>query len=446
DEQGDPRGEFIRIQCEIARLESTGEDPLHLRELRRLEGELLDEYKEEWTAPLDRWQAFVRFHRGLLDEASFRAKDFIENAPEILESVPTLAHLRLRGAQRKVEKLAEVPELANITGLELPMSFPRRNDLRTLLSSPHLHRLKSLSLPNCLIGRNHVLPTLTPTFLELSHLNLQGNTIRLIGARLIQSLRQGQLQSLDLARNDLNFGFVNLMTEHDWQIQELNLSKNRIHEIGFSGLAQSTFSNSLKTLKLSSCDIQNSGLDLIRSTPGFPFLESLDLSNNSLTAGLRALEHCGGDRLRDINLSNNPFDHFELRNLLSVIGPAQLVRLNLSRSQIGRHQFGAVDLLGHDEPMPCLRELDLSGCNLGSPDLVRLVESPHFDSLERLILVGNQLSERVAVALDKSTFLDQLQWLWVYPSASSWLYRTQPDEIYTGTWRKIKERLGDRMM
>ena len=36
-ERGDPRGEFIRVQCEIARLETTGEAPVRLRELRQLE-------------------------------------------------------------------------------------------------------------------------------------------------------------------------------------------------------------------------------------------------------------------------------------------------------------------------------------------------------------------------------------------------------------------------
>ncbi len=52
EERGDPRGELIRVQCELARLGV--EDPL-LPELTAREEELLAAHAEDWLAPCARW-------------------------------------------------------------------------------------------------------------------------------------------------------------------------------------------------------------------------------------------------------------------------------------------------------------------------------------------------------------------------------------------------------
>ena len=447
DEQDDPRGEFIRVQCEIARLEASGEDPLRLRELRRHDRGLLDDYKAEWTAPLDRWQAFVRFHRGLVDEASFTAADFVEHAAEIFEAVPTLAHLRLRGSLRHIAYLAEVPELSLVTGLELPMGFPRPQDLRLLLHSPHLLRLRSLSLANCLIGSEGMAVLATsPIRNQLASLNLQCNRITKddVG-RLMMLLDRNHLLSLNLAENYLSADTMQSVASYVWEneLQEFTFSRNRIGERGIDALLNSPFMRSLRVLRLSGCDLSQGGLDLmarwsrLEHPRTFRHVEVLDLSDNGIERSLSALGGCGEETgLRDSDLSRNPFNHFELDSLFRAIDPDRLVRLNLSRTGIAEYDMAAVNTLGHDYPMPRLRELDISYCDLNAKNLIRLIESPHFDSLERLILSGNAVTPSVVEALLKSKFLDQLQWLELNPDG--WRADSNP-------WRQLKERLGDRV-
>ena len=65
EERGDPRGEFIRVQCALERLGPA--DPARPA-LEDEERALLDEHEEEWTTPLRRRRDCVafppRFRRG----------------------------------------------------------------------------------------------------------------------------------------------------------------------------------------------------------------------------------------------------------------------------------------------------------------------------------------------------------------------------------------------
>src|SRR4051812_38202157 len=63
EEHGDPRGELIRVQCELARL---GEDDPRTDDLCRREQALLKRHEAAWLGPLrDPAQAWG-FRRGLL--------------------------------------------------------------------------------------------------------------------------------------------------------------------------------------------------------------------------------------------------------------------------------------------------------------------------------------------------------------------------------------------
>jgi uncharacterized protein (TIGR02996 family) len=64
DERGDPRGEFIRLQCALARL-PTG-DPAR-EQLARREKYLTDQHAGEWTGPFAGKAARCRVRRGFVD-------------------------------------------------------------------------------------------------------------------------------------------------------------------------------------------------------------------------------------------------------------------------------------------------------------------------------------------------------------------------------------------
>src|SRR5262245_34246812 len=70
DARGDPQGEFIRLQCQLARLPDfdSRASPLQQREQT-----LLSEYQQAWLGPLSEVDIQPKFRRGLLDSAALDA-------------------------------------------------------------------------------------------------------------------------------------------------------------------------------------------------------------------------------------------------------------------------------------------------------------------------------------------------------------------------------------
>src|SRR5437764_13946726 len=73
DERGDPRAEFIRVQCQLAKLP---EGDARREELEARERALLKAHKKEWLGPLNRLvkdrrgQPGYRFCRGFVEEVT----------------------------------------------------------------------------------------------------------------------------------------------------------------------------------------------------------------------------------------------------------------------------------------------------------------------------------------------------------------------------------------
>src|SRR5688572_1419318 len=80
EEAGDPRGELIRVQVQLARLDPG--DP-ERRSLEIREDELLREHAEEWVGPLRELGAegvSARcFQRGLIERVRIKAAAFLKN-------------------------------------------------------------------------------------------------------------------------------------------------------------------------------------------------------------------------------------------------------------------------------------------------------------------------------------------------------------------------------
>jgi uncharacterized protein (TIGR02996 family) len=75
DEHGqEERAEFIRVQCELARL--TSDDPRRPK-LKTRERELLNEHQREWAGPLGRWAYPNEFRRGFVEAITIRPAVFL---------------------------------------------------------------------------------------------------------------------------------------------------------------------------------------------------------------------------------------------------------------------------------------------------------------------------------------------------------------------------------
>src|SRR5688572_12656020 len=73
EERGDPRGEFIRLQIELAKYR-TGQRPTELTQRERA---LIQAHGREWAGPLAELARSWTFHRGFIDQVTLRTQDFV---------------------------------------------------------------------------------------------------------------------------------------------------------------------------------------------------------------------------------------------------------------------------------------------------------------------------------------------------------------------------------
>ncbi|HEY2147185.1 MAG TPA: TIGR02996 domain-containing protein, partial [Pirellulales bacterium] len=85
EERGDPRGEFIRLQCALERLSAT--DPAR-PDLEDEAGDLLYQHEQEWTAPLQGIASEWRFRRGFIEEVSIAGEEFVARGDSLFNVSP----------------------------------------------------------------------------------------------------------------------------------------------------------------------------------------------------------------------------------------------------------------------------------------------------------------------------------------------------------------------
>jgi len=113
--RGDPRGEFIRVQLELARLDPTAEE---MDRFARRERELLARHEMDWVRPLDGWLLGWTFRRGFIEEVTLNAEDLLSHAAELLAAAP-VDSLRINEVGEVSEKLAACPVLARLQRLHV---------------------------------------------------------------------------------------------------------------------------------------------------------------------------------------------------------------------------------------------------------------------------------------------------------------------------------------
>src|SRR5688500_3802818 len=90
EERGNPRGELVRIQCELARLPAADErrPALQSRELL-----LLNQHAKGWAGPLRAWVSRWEFHRGMIETVRLPAERFLRHAEEIFQVAPLVRNV-----------------------------------------------------------------------------------------------------------------------------------------------------------------------------------------------------------------------------------------------------------------------------------------------------------------------------------------------------------------
>lgn len=299
EEQGDPeawlRAQFIRLQCELARLPP---DAPRRAALQRQEQELLQARQTAWRGELPevpgiRWETF---RRGMVEVARIEEPAaFFANVELLFQATPLRELSFSAMTPRWTVELAPLRWLAQIWRLD----FECGNRLgetgaRALAQSPFLGGLEHLDLRSNYIGALGVRAlTDSETLTQLRHLNLDWNIIEDSGAlHLAQARHWNDLEHLSLGWNRLtDRGLIALadspLLRH---VSCLYLSGNAISDVGVSALAQSKHLRNLASLYLDMNQIGDAGLQALAESSCLPSLRRLYLNNNRFTAiGVEAL-------------------------------------------------------------------------------------------------------------------------------------------------------------
>jgi uncharacterized protein (TIGR02996 family) len=132
-ERGDPRGEFVHVQCLLARL--VGNDSRR-PQLETRERELLDRHQDAWLGPLRPLLSAWTFRRGFLAAVVVPAATYLRHAALPLPATVRRVEVDLDGFEVPLETIEFVPESVAYENSMLPIGF-RGRTLVVAMSDPN---------------------------------------------------------------------------------------------------------------------------------------------------------------------------------------------------------------------------------------------------------------------------------------------------------------------
>jgi uncharacterized protein (TIGR02996 family) len=223
-ENGDPdRGEFIRVDVELARTPPTTEDDERRRRvLLDRRAAILKCRAKDWLAPFSPWAKDSSFERGFVQSLNVSGSAFLQNAERWYALTPLN---RVRFTNCGVWDRGSMVWIAE-----------------TLFASPHLSRLASVTVEQQGLTADNLKPLVRhPDLSRLRELTLSWNSLHSDGAALIANMPQlANLESLDLCGNNISDTGARALAEsgHLQNLKELRLSRNPIHDGAWAALEE----------------------------------------------------------------------------------------------------------------------------------------------------------------------------------------------------------------
>lgn len=407
EEVGDPRGEFIRLQCELAEIDEL--NPRYLDASHRC-AELLFLHGETWAAELKQDVRKAEFARGFIDKITIRARAFIKEAGELYNTTP-VNWLRFNYVKGAGAELAGVDALEKVRSLDLSYLKIPDDDLTALLTSPHLANLQALNLAHYEASYSEAVGAALseiPSAPALRHLEISsGSTFLRAVARRGGFPKLERLIVGSSARDDDVSGLVRLKVPNlralrvrrqlkaadceviaalpvD-QLELLDLDLTRIPAKGLKHLAQRGAFDKLVELSLSSCGLGIRAAD-------------------ALFQG-RQLSHCVELNLaHNMELGESGKSRSFLQKLAAHHGLEKLKRLHL-----GGLLAGDLELIARSPQFQNLELLELTGSVLGRRDIVALADNPISESLRQLNLIGFDMEPAAIKQLQSDTLFPNLR-------------------------------------
>jgi uncharacterized protein (TIGR02996 family) len=143
---GNPLGEFIRLQCILAR--NPPSEPSLFYERR--EQELLAKFKGLWCEALSDRVEWCSFRRGFVEEVSLTDRQLIRHARDLFVSAP-VRDLHVKSDGRRLDDLPELPELQHPLFLDLSSQRLGPDGFARLADAPFLNSVHGLNLGSSLL-------------------------------------------------------------------------------------------------------------------------------------------------------------------------------------------------------------------------------------------------------------------------------------------------------
>jgi uncharacterized protein (TIGR02996 family) len=424
EEQGNPRGEVIRLQCQLARMEDDDPD----REaLARRAWQVERPHRDNWLGPLRELGTERQFVRGLIHltcDSDTLLGPVMEQAAAT-EEFDWVEGLQLNLHRAKPEVIGRAlasPHLSRLAALRIwdssrdgpPVSERWPAGLKALAAAPQLGSLKELDLQWVGLGSGELNRVLSALHLEgLTSLNLAGNTLGVSGAKVLaRSALFGRLTRLDLHSNRLDSAALETLTRspHAPALHHLNLYENQIQDAGARALAHSPLLAQCTWLDLRANGVGEEGVSALAASPNVARLAHLTLDGQTGLGAVVALarsQHLSSLRSLDLSYVHSPTGDEEFRALADSDLGRRLVRLRLRHRRLGPESLRALAVR-----CSSLRSLNLeSAAGVSGKGIAALAEGLRGSSLVSLDLGGCNLRQAGAQALANIGLPATLRWL-----------------------------------
>lgn len=287
-ERGDPRGEFISIQCELARAGPKGGEGLRERETA-----LLREHQAAWLGS-DLVEA--RFRRGFVERAVVHDSQALPLLDAFFQREPVTELIVASSHAIDSERFATLPWLERLDTLEFRAPRPNapgplsRDRLEHVLASRRLRKLTRLALVGERLG-DEGLRLLADqggkTLPALECLHLEDDAVTDKGvAPLAASRWAARFTELSLANNELRVEGTEALADarSPGRLARLWLGGNQLGDEGAFVIARAPRFKTLVELSLPRDRIGPPGLAALLESQSLAQLRSLDLTGNPLGA------------------------------------------------------------------------------------------------------------------------------------------------------------------
>ncbi|MFT5527418.1 MAG: hypothetical protein ACI9HK_005400 [Pirellulaceae bacterium] len=408
EETGDPLGELIRIQCDLAKM--TGDDR-NYAVLEKRQFALLKKHKSRWLGAIAEMTRIAKIYRGFVRDIVLGARQFIAHHRTLFQLAPIRNATVVKVSSKSFKEFAECESLARLDSLKLSDVPLETAEFRKLFESPYLTRLKrfSVGVYGTNVGIYHVIGK-SRLAEEVCELELSGNAMQSEGmVALLQESRFRQLETLSCDRNGIdNVGMVAIAnTRCLTTLRTLHIGRSLIGPDGMAALANSANVTGLRTLTLNENYIQDSGLVDLFSSRNFGHLSSLGVARNHLTDDgfTKVATSNFGGRLRSLDAGHNQLGS---DSLAAIVGSSLrgLERLVWDGNRVT--DVGTLADLATDRP---LKHLSLAECQLRNNAVAVLADAAGSRNLRTLILTDNRCNDAAGQAILESENLHGLMCL-----------------------------------